>query len=49
MEEIAVIVAMFYGILFSLYGNCQDKIQALVFENKHLHEQNRLYSTLNIY
>jgi hypothetical protein len=29
-QKIAVVAAMIHGILFCLYGNCRDKIQALV-------------------
>jgi hypothetical protein len=29
-EKIAVVAAMIHGIVFSLYGNCRDKIRALV-------------------
>ena len=29
-QKIAVIAAMIFGISFSLYGNCRDKIQPLV-------------------
>jgi hypothetical protein len=29
-QQIAVVAAMIHGILFSLYGNCRDKIRALV-------------------
>jgi hypothetical protein len=32
-QKIAVVAAMIQGILFSLYGNCRDKIQALVQSN----------------
>jgi hypothetical protein len=28
-KKIAVVAAMIHGILFSLYGNCRDKIRAL--------------------
>jgi hypothetical protein len=28
-QKIAVIAAMIHGILFSLYGNCRNKIRAL--------------------
>jgi hypothetical protein len=28
--QIAVVAAMIHGILFSLYGNCRDKIRALI-------------------
>jgi hypothetical protein len=28
-QKNAVVAAMIHGILFSLYGNCRDKIQAL--------------------
>ena len=29
-QKIAVVAAIVHGILFSLYGDCRDKIQALV-------------------
>jgi hypothetical protein len=29
-QKIAVVAAILHGILFSLYGNCRDKIQALL-------------------
>ena len=29
-QKIAVIAAMIFGISFSLYGNCRDKIQPLL-------------------
>jgi hypothetical protein len=29
-QKIAVVAAMIHGILFSLYGNYRDKIQALI-------------------
>jgi hypothetical protein len=29
-QKIAVVAAMIHSILFSLYGNCRDKIRALV-------------------
>jgi hypothetical protein len=31
--KIAVVASMIHGILFSLYGNCRDKIQALRLNN----------------
>jgi hypothetical protein len=32
-QKIAVVAAMIHGILFSLYGNCRDKIRALFPEH----------------
>jgi hypothetical protein len=31
--KIAVVAAMIHGILFSLYGNCRYKIQALALQH----------------
>jgi hypothetical protein len=30
LQKIAIVAAMIHSILFSLYGNCRDKIRALV-------------------
>jgi hypothetical protein len=30
LQKIAVVAAMIHGILFSIYSNCRDKIQALI-------------------
>jgi hypothetical protein len=49
-QKIAVVAAMIHGILFSLYGNCHDKIRALsVIDQGVQLETQTLQSTLTFH